>query len=77
MSWVTCSFGALQERELHAESLSLRQVLRQRYLELAEKRLRLDRVVTKPREPSNRVNLDGNPLLRSDNLAFGPLQFGK
>jgi len=54
-------------------------VLRQGYLELAEKRLSFsfDRVVTKPREPSNRVNLDGNPLLGSHNLALCPLQIGK
>ena len=32
----SCSFGALLERELPAESLSLRQVFRQRYLELSK-----------------------------------------
>ena len=77
MSWATCSVSALQERELHTESLSLRQVLRQGNLELAEKRLSFDRVVTKPREPSNRVNLGGDPLLGSHNLALCPLQIGK
>ena len=77
MSWATCSVSALQERELHTESLSLRQVLRQGYLELAEKRLSFDRVVTKPRKPSNRVNLGGDPLLGSHNLALCPLQIGK
>lgn len=79
MSWATCSVSALQERELHTESLSLGQVLRQGYLELAEKRLSFsfDRIVTKPREPSNRVNLGGNPLLGSHNLALCPLQIGK
>ena len=79
MSWATCSVSALQERELHTESLSLRQVLRQGYLELAEKRLRFsfDRIVTKPRKPSNRVNLGGDPLLGIHNLALCPLQIGK
>jgi hypothetical protein len=77
MSWTSPSFGVLQKRELHAEPLSLREVLRQRYLELAKQRLRLDGVVTEPTEPSNCLNLDGNPLFRSDNLALGPLQIGK
>ena len=77
MTWHGSSFGAVQECELRAESLSNRQVLRQRYLELPEKRFSLDGVVTEPTEPSNCVNLDGNPLLGSDNLALGPLQIGK
>jgi hypothetical protein len=77
MSWISSSFRALQKRELHAESLSLREVLRQRYLELPEKRFSLNGVVTEPTEPSNCVNLDGNPLPGSDNLALGPLQIGK
>jgi hypothetical protein len=62
---------------LRAESLSLRQVFSQRYLELAEKRFSLDGVATEPTEPCNCLNLDGNPLFRSDNLALGPLQIGK
>jgi len=62
---------------LRAESLSLRQVLRQRYLELAEKRFSLDGVVTEPPEPSDCINLDGNASLGSDNLALGPLQISK
>ena len=77
MTWHDSSFGAVQECELRAESLSNREVLRQRYLELPEKRFSLDGVVTEPTEPSNCVNLDGDPLLGSDNLALGPLQIGK
>ena len=77
MTWHGSSFGAVQECKLHAESLSNRQVFRQRYLEPPEKRFSLDGVVTEPTEPSNCVNLDGNPLPGSDNLALGPLQIGK
>lgn len=77
MAWISSSFGAFQECELHAESLSLRQVVRQRYLELPEKRFSLDGVVTEPREPSYCLNLVGNPFLGSDNLALGPLAIGK
>lgn len=69
--------GTVQECELPAESLSNRQVLRQRYLELPQKRFSLYGVVTEPTEPSNCVNLDGNPLLGSDNLALGPLEIGE
>ena len=71
------SFGAVQECELRAESLSLRQVFSQRYLGLPEKRLSLDGVVTEPTEPSNCVNLDDNPFPGRDNLALDPLQIGK
>jgi hypothetical protein len=77
MSWHGSSFGAVQECELRAESLSIRQVLRQRYLDLPEKCFSLDGVVAEPTEPGNCVNLHGNPLLGSDNLTLGPLQIGK
>jgi hypothetical protein len=70
-------FGAVQQCELRAESLSIRQVPRQRHLELPEKRFGLDSVVAEPTEPSNCVTLDGNPLLGSDDLALGSLQIGK
>ena len=77
MTWHGSRVGIVQECKLRAESLSNRQVLRQRYLEPPEKRFSLDGVVTEPTEPSNCVNLDGNPLPGSDNLALGPLQIGK
>jgi hypothetical protein len=77
LTWHGSRFGAVQECELRAGSLSIRQVLRQRYLELPEKRFSLDGVVTEPTEPSNCFNLDGNPLFCSDNFALRPLQIGK
>jgi hypothetical protein len=57
--------------------LSIRQMPRQRYLERAEKRFSLDGVVTEPTDPSNCLNLGGNPFLSNDNLALGPLKIGK
>jgi hypothetical protein len=77
MSWISSSVRALQERELHAESLSLREVLRQPHLELPEKRFSLNGVVTEPREPSYCLNLVANPFLGRDNLALGPFPIGK
>jgi hypothetical protein len=47
--------------------LLIRQVRRQRYLELPEKRFGLDSVATEPTEPRNCINLDGNPFLGSAN----------
>ena len=77
MTWHDSGFGAVQEGELRAESLLIRKVRRQRYLELPEKRFSLDSVATEPTEPRNCVNLDGNPFPGSDNLALCPLQIGK
>ena len=77
MSWISSTFGALKERELPAKSLSLRQVFRQRYLELTEHGCSLDGIAAAPREPSNCLNLDANPFLGRDHLALSPLQISK
>jgi hypothetical protein len=62
---------------LHGESLSLRQVFRQRYLELSKQGFGREDIITEPTEPSNYLDLDGSPFLGNENLDLGPLQVGK